>query len=327
MPAACITVAVVHATELQQRVVGQLVLGLRGSRLLAGARDIDYDLDEHGVITIDWVEGPYADEVAAGLAAYSAAGLLDVDAIAPDPTGNHLRAEILISGLPVVLRAFEPLGLERAKRATRTKRRAPEWTWPSPLEQEGAAHDTVLWTQDPEKGTVATVVRLPIDTPDGWYENRTLVVVPDQDTPSGVWLERRQLVDRAREKASILLRVAPHDWTVNEADDWMDTELNSKHAIRATTAVVLQDRCVLRRWSGLRMEATLERTRTYRVPWSHVPAALLSSLVRAKRLGNPPPKTLKVRAFGDIYSLATISITSTWSAPSQHYVGFPARGI
>lgn len=135
MPGSCIAVAVVHANEQQQRVVGQLVLGLRESRLLAGARDIDYTLDEHGVITIDWVEGPYADEVAVGLAAYSAAGLLDVDAIAPNRTGNHLRAEILVSELPVVLLAYEPLGLERAKRVARAKRRAPQWKWPSPLEQ------------------------------------------------------------------------------------------------------------------------------------------------------------------------------------------------
>ena len=185
----------------------------------------------------------------------------------------------------------------------------------------------MLWTQDPDEGTVATVVRLPIDTPDTGMRTAPSSEYPTRTPPlacgwsGGSW-------STAREKCSILLRVAPRDWTVNEADDCTATELNSKHAIRATTAVVLQDRCVLRRWSGLRIEATLKATRqnTYRVSWSHVPAALLSSLVHAKRLGNPPPKTLKVRAFGDIYSLATISITSTWSAPSQHYVGFPARG-
>jgi hypothetical protein len=317
---------IVHPTEQQQRVIGQLVLALRESGLHAGARDIDYTLDEHGVIVVDWVEGASADEVAAGLAAYSAAGLLDVNAVAPITVPNTLRADILVSGLPVRLMAFEPVGLERARRVSRVKRRAPESGWPSPLREIGAARDTVLWTLDREHGTVATVVRLPHDlSDDTWFESGILVVLPEEDVPAGVWLSSRIDVDRAREKCSLLLRIAPKGWTVAEADDWMADELNSKHAPRLATAVAWPDRCVVRRWSGLRMEATGDNSH-HRAPWSHVPSALLSSLWHPKPCRRQPPKTMKVREFADTYSVTTISVASTWCAPSWQYVSSPLRG-
>lgn len=305
----------VRASERQQRVVGQLVLSLRESRLLVGARDVEYELNDQGVVTVDWVEGPCANEVADGLVAYSAAGLVALDAVAG--TGNNLRADLLLSGVPVVLMAQEPIGLERASRVGRLKRSAPEWRWPMPLEEEGAARDTVLWTLDRDHGTVATVVRLPIDLSDDWSESGTLVVLPEEDAPTGMWLSRRQEVDRAREKCSILLRVAPRGWTVDDADDWMAEELDNKNAPRLATAVALPDRCLLRRSSGLRIEAM--RDSTCGIPWSYVPTALLASIWHPKPCRKQPPASLKVRVFGDVFTVDTISASSTWCVPSRQY--------
>lgn len=305
----------VRASEQQQRVVGQLVLSVRETRLLAGARDVEYQLTDQGVVMVDWVEGPCANEVADGLVAYSAAGLVALDAIAG--TGNNLRADLLLSGVPVVLTAYEPIGLKRASRVGRSKRRAPEWRWPMPLEEEGAARDTVLWTLDRDHGTIATVVRLPIDLSDDWTESGTLVVLPKEDAPTDLWLSRRQEVDQARERCSILLRVAPRDWTVNDADDWMAQELDNKYAPRRATAVALPDRCLLRRSSGLRIEAM--RDSTCGIPWSYVPTALLASMWYPKPCLKQPPSSLKVRVFGNVYAVDTISTSSTWCIPSRQY--------
>jgi hypothetical protein len=141
-------------------------LALRESQLLTGARDIEYKLDEDGVITVDWIEGPCAAEVAAGLAAYSAAGLLEVYAVAPATSSSDIRADLLVAGLPVQLMAHEQIGMEQASRRGRPPRHSqPGWSWPSPLRQDGAAKDTVPWTVDRREGEVATVVRLPIGRP------------------------------------------------------------------------------------------------------------------------------------------------------------------
>lgn len=67
---------------------------------------------------------------------------------------------------------------------------------------------------------------------------------------------------------------------MDEADDWMAAELDSKHAFRLATAVVWRDRCVVRRWSGLRIEATSSSSYDGFVPWSVVPSALLSAMSR-----------------------------------------------
>lgn len=309
---------IVSATEHHHRVLGQLVLALRESRLLAGAHDIDYTLTTQDVIHIDWVEGAGADEVAAGLVAYSAAGLLGFNAVASRAPESATHSSITVDGLPVVLRAFQPIGLERASRIHRPRHHSPKWVWPFPLLKEGAARDTVLWELTREDGTLATVVRLPIDVDEDewWTESSFLVATPEHDAPAGVWTDRRIDVDRARQLCSVLLRLAPPECTIEEADDWMATELAS--VSRIAVAVAWRDRCVMRLGSGLRMVATCPVS-PYQPSWSHVPAALMSSMCHPRPIRKRPPATMKVRVFGDAYSVATLSVASDLCAPLGRY--------
>lgn len=303
--------------------VGQLVLALQHGGILRGARDIEHRVDDQGTVVVDWIEGPGADEVAAELAACSAAGLLDLDAIAPT-TSNTWRADLLISGLPVTLSAYEPLGMHRARHLPRPPRRTqPPWTWPAtPLRDDGAARDTVLWTLDHDQDVTAVVIRRPLDTATGRPDTDTVIALPAENTPTDLSATRRREIDAVRRICSILLRPAAADLTVAEADQWMDTELNNPDAERTDVAVVWPDRCVLRRWSGLRIEAT-HHANTRRVPWSHVPSVLLSSLWHVTPHRPQPPSTLKVRAFGHSDPVATIEVSSTWGAPSTYYVHSP----
>ncbi|WP_285741556.1 hypothetical protein [Lentzea sp. NBRC 105346] len=312
-----------RTSDQQARVVGQLALGIREGRLLIGARDVEYRVDDHGAIVVDWVEGPYPSEVAAGLAAYSAVGWLQVDAVAPDPVhSGTVRADLLVDGLPVTLLAYDAIGMEQAARVARPKRALSPWRWPSPLTAEGAARDTVLWTFDRDLGLVATVVRLPID-PQGpwWTEDGTNVAVAPQDMPPGVRARRREMIDEFRDHCAILLRYGA-TWTPEDADKWMTAELD-RADLRApdSVAVVWRGRCIMRRWTGQRMEITCAEPPAL-APWTYVPSAVHASLVR-DRSRRDPPGSLGIRAFGNASSVLRVTITSTWGAPSQRFSDSP----
>ncbi|MDT7788147.1 MAG: hypothetical protein QOF58_6566 [Pseudonocardiales bacterium] len=305
---------------------GHLALGFRQGWLLVGARDVEYRVDEQGAIVVDWVQGPYPSEVAAGLAAYSAVGWLPVEAAASgsdSPGRGTVRADLLVDGAPVVLHAYDAIGMERAERVARPKRELPpRWKWPSSLTAEGGARDTVLWT-DSEDGMVATVVRLPID-PQGpwWSEDGIAVAMAPQDMPSGLRSRRRREIDEFRDHSCAILLRRGATWSAEEADEWMTAELDREMG-RAPdcVAVVWRDRCVVRRWTGLRMEATCDERPAF-APWTHVPSAVHASLVR-DRSRREPPGVMKVRAFGNVFGVLRVTITSTWGAPTRRFADSP----
>ena len=105
------------------RVLGQLVLALRESGLLVGAREVDYQVRDGGIV-VEWIAGAYAHEVADGLAAYGAAGWLDINAIAPVPSPRP-QACLIIGGLAVTFAAYQPVGLAHARATARPRFRRP----------------------------------------------------------------------------------------------------------------------------------------------------------------------------------------------------------
>ncbi|MEV6602799.1 hypothetical protein [Kutzneria sp. NPDC051319] len=308
-----------HPTEQQQRVVGQLVLVFRESLLLNGSRDVDYRIDEHGAVEVRWTSGPFASEVAAELAAYGAIGLLHVDAVTTTASTTG-RVHLLISDVPVVLHAFEPIGKSAVSRRTFQTRPSEKWYWPSPLEEEGVARDQVLWTLELSGDLVATVIRIPYDRPNdiNWSEGGQLVAVSEDDRPKGLSPARRAEVSGAWEICSILLRYAPKGMSDDDADTWMAEELGNSFFLRMSVAVIFRDRCIMRDWSGFRVEATMMDTATT-IPWSIVPSALRASTFRFKRSRNVPPTTLHVREFGGRHSMFTVSTAVTWHAPSSFF--------
>jgi hypothetical protein len=88
----------------------------------------------------------------------------------------------------------------------------------------------------------------------------------------------------------------------------------------AAVAVLWPDRCVLRRWSGLRLDAD-----TSLIPQcSTVPSVLFSAIAR-KPVGSAPA-TVEVLAGANVP--ATMAITLTWGAPSRRYAAEPpGQGI
>ncbi|MCK2245435.1 MULTISPECIES: hypothetical protein [unclassified Crossiella] len=294
-------------------VIGQLVLAVGQHQLLPGARAVDYTVTEQGAVVLNWVAGPYAGEVATGLAA--APGPPEVAMVAPSHPGNNaVRADLLIRGVAVVLIAYEPIGRDAAARAVQpSPRRLPVWRWPTPLEDDGIARDTVLWTRDATGDDLAVGVRLPLERPEGWLEPSILVALPKEDLPPA-WAYRERRIHTAWQTCDILLRQSGPELSVAAADDWLTAQFEDSRAFRSWVAVTWPDRCVIRLAAGLRMEIVCDGPFHGSVPWSLVPAVLYSAIDRSAQ--RRPPASVRIRQLGRKV-VSTLAISTDWGAPSS----------
>ncbi|MDT7784835.1 MAG: hypothetical protein QOF58_3254 [Pseudonocardiales bacterium] len=337
-----------QTTDQRHRVLGQLVLTLRAERLLDGARDVGYRVDDRmDAIVVDWTAGPHPREVAAGLAEWSArvgdtaarpAGSwfrwprrrprlgVTIEAARSSVVAPDQRAALNFNGTRVVLSAYDSIGMqhartEYARNAYFHPHRPSRRIWPSPLEDDGAWLDSVLWDRDHRHGLVATVVRAPIDLHRdmSWIESGYGVALAEQDMPATVGADRRYEISQFRRSGcSILLRTG-RNWSLDEADDWMTAILDDAWQAPSSVAVLWHDRCVMRYTSGLRLDVTCDGQWPTAAPWSHVPSALLNALIDAHP-SLEPPRHLKVRAYGQQFTIASLTIDSTWVTPSRHYI-------
>lgn len=320
-----------QSTDHQHRVLGQLVLALRTERLLDGARDVTYRVDDRqDAIIVDWAAGPHPREVAAGLAAWDAE-TVTVEAVHSSVLESDRHANLVVDGVRVRLHAYNSIGMELARveyarRMMHYPHRPSPRIWPSPQEDDGAWLDSVLWDRDHRHGLVATVVRTPIDLlwDLSWMESGFGVAVDEQDMPATVGADRRYEISRFRRAGCSILLRSGRTWGVDEADDWMTATLDDAWSAPSSVAVLWPDRCVMRYKSGLRLDVTCDDQWPAAAPWSHVPAALLNALIDA-RPHREPPGHLKVRAFGQQHTIASLTIDSTWVTPSRHYIDRTTR--
>lgn len=295
------------------RVLGQLVLALRESGLLVGARDVDYQVRDGGIV-VEWIAGAHAHEVADGLAAYGAAGWLDINAIAPSPRPH---ARLLIGGLAVTLAAYQPVGLAHARATAKPRFQEPDPVWPDPLLHEGACKDTVYWVHDPREGWIATVLSVPLGLTHSsgaeWTEDGHIVALPEQDSPEGLWPGRGTVIALARQICSVMLRPVSREVSMAQADDWMSAALTNPHALPKSVAVVWRDRCVMRRRNGLVVTAVdTGRFRQGGVPWRVVPSAVLAPAWHGQR---ELPDVITVRALGHCYQVGEVALTASIATP------------
>ncbi|MCK2245501.1 MULTISPECIES: hypothetical protein [unclassified Crossiella] len=308
----------------QQRVAGYLALALSDLGMMGGARRLAYRLDGQA-IRVSWEDGPYAEEVAVGLLARSGPSVRRTSrAVAagnlrclPAREVGQVHAELLVAGVSVTFAAHCPIGRQAV--LDELMPGPGTWRWPRPLEHDGAARDSVLWLEQDDQPPLALVLRLPVEAPTVFWSEPSTLVALDPGTLTAVSARRSAVITRVWDTCEILLRLADPGLSTAEAEEWIQRELATPPAIRRTAAVVWPDRCLLHRWSGLRMEITCPGTETGRVPWTMVPSVAVSAALRARSHDIPLPTTVTLRAFGDSYTTATLAVTSTWGAPSDIY--------
>ncbi|MCK2245433.1 MULTISPECIES: hypothetical protein [unclassified Crossiella] len=135
------------------------------------------------------------------------------------------------------------------------------------------------------------MLRLPIEDPDeSGYEHNVLVALAPVTLPSASF-RRSMVIQQVWETCEILLRMVGPGFSTAEADDWIQRELATPHAARRSAAVVWPDQCVLRRWSGLRLEITHSGSGAGWVPWAMVPA-VAGSVARPAHSRDAPLPTM-----------------------------------
>ncbi|MFJ4651127.1 hypothetical protein ACIP5Y_07615 [Nocardia sp. NPDC088792] len=250
-------------------------------------------------LRVSWRGGPTAVAVAELLAAEP-----DPDMpirYSPNPIdGPQLNASLELSEVPVVLHSVAP----HPKTPTAPLGEDPVWKWPTPMADTGAARDSVIWQLPPTSDGIgeATVIRIPCDIiRDPYWSQNGLFVVDDEFTlPPHPTLDLRSLRRNCEQLADIRLRAADTSWSIEDADRWLDEELNGTRSRfpAALTAVVFRDRCVLRWYQGLRILAVKDNRSTGFAPTSYLPSAIYSAMACIEDHHNPPTQ-LVVHRFGD----------------------------
>lgn len=80
----------------------------------------------------------------------------------------------------------------------------------------------------------------------------------DHVLPRYSYAHKQAAWHRADEVASVRLRYAATDWTIDDADAWLDNELLKQCPSPFVTAAVMHDRCLMRVRTGLRIEAAID---------------------------------------------------------------------
>ncbi|MEV5542062.1 hypothetical protein AB0L13_35040 [Saccharopolyspora shandongensis] len=307
-------------------VVGWLASTLQLHRGMLAGVPLEYTTNA-GILFVSWRGGPTADMVAAEL----------VQAADPDlpVTLRPARASaeflhLSVGDLTVCLHPHDPMPDQPwAPRVGQHPNSRP-WPWPWRLHDSGAAYDTVLWTAgnvDSGGDEVAVVVRVSPSaaTPahSSWSESGFRVIDADHVVPDHASAETKRLWRQRTTNAHIRLRYATTDWSDAEADEWLAGD--GPHQQRPMiSAVLLDERCIIRVDAGLRIVATVaDGSPWVSAPWDVLPSALYSALSTRVADHLNPPEFLNVRRYGDAWSQVRFQLSSQLVAPGEHSYGPP----
>lgn len=247
-------------------------------------------------LSLYWRGGPTAATVSEDLAAINDP---EMPVVADPPYSGGATDQIIawteIGGVKVLLSSVDP----------NPEARVPGicdedvFKMPRPIEEHGACYSTVMWEVAPESGEVgeATVIELPttVRRSRWWREEGHLVAHTEHPEP--LTPDRARDYRTAMSNADIRLRGAEPEWTIDDADEWLDAQMKgTPHLLPPQmAAVVLQNGDVLLRWfKGLRIHAV--STDSWG-PHRFVPSAVYSAILRDHDHMVPPEK-LVVRGFG-----------------------------
>lgn len=287
------------------RIVGFLAVTLqtypRGP--LSAATRVRFNVSERGQVVLAWQGGPTTFQVAVALQEVAVDPDMPItDEVDPPALRQSTSLRLRIGDVIVLLLAYEPDPTQLRTPVGRIDTPA----WPRALATDGAARHVVIWTAAPDGDTgAATVVELPADlgtTDVHWTESGHLIVDVNMHFGDHAEVARRRW-QHHRDHATVLMRAAGADTTLDDADHWAcDQQGRALGGMPRAAAVGWADQtCLLRVVSPQVGWHIIARAPGRPYPTTALlPAAVLDAI--NKNPTHQPPRTLSLQRFGNTHS-------------------------
>ena len=287
------------------RIVGLLAVTLqtypRGP--LSAATRVRFHVSERGQIVLAWQGGPTTFQVASALQDAAVDPDMPItDEVDPPALRQPTSLRLRIGEIFVLLQAYEPDPTQPRKPVGHPETPA----WPRALATDGAARHLVIWTAAPDGDTgAATVVELHADlgiTDEHWTETGHLIVDANMHFGDHAEAARRRW-HHHRDHATVLMRAAGADTTLDDADYWACAQQGrNPGGIPHAAAVGWADQtCLIRVVSPKVGWHIIARAPGRPYPTTALlPAAVLDAI--NKDPIHRPPRTLSLQRFGNAHS-------------------------